>query len=252
MKKLLGFVSLLALFVVVFALLENNPKSVVGLLMKDDLQEATAVNFNVKLFGFIPVGSAIIENKGPGVFQGDDVLRFGAYARPNFPLSLIFDGEIKINCSVDARTFLSRYYQESFRIGKHRLESREIIYNQAENMMISEGRRVDILPETLDPLAAVNYIRKINFNEVKYFDLNINSSRKNYIFRGEVDEIKYRIRGEEVKAWKLTGDIKRRDKTPEHSSRVIVWIMDNATRTPIFVKILFPKFFYSAKVSDIR
>jgi len=220
--------------------------------MKEQIPATTAVNFEIKLFGFLPIGDAIVEEKGLTLFNDKKVYRIALIAKSKKIFSRLIQAELRIDSYVDSESFLPVHYKEILRVSGKDERAKEITYNQHRNTMIAEGKKVKILPNTLDPLSAFNYVRQIDFNNVKYFDLNINSNQKNYIFRGEVDEIRYNIKDREVRVWRLTGYIKRRDKDPYHASRVSVWFLDNKSKTPLFVKIFFPRIFCSARVSNIK
>ncbi|MDD4910325.1 MAG: DUF3108 domain-containing protein [Candidatus Omnitrophica bacterium] len=251
-KKALFFLLLIALFICVFAVLENDPRSVVGSLMKEGIPAATAVNFEVKLFGFLPVGDAIVENKGITAFREENVYNIALIARSKDIFSKFFKAELKVSSYVSPESLLPVYYKESIKINGNDKGVKEILYSNSRGIMIADGERIGILPGTFDPLSAFNYVRQLDFDAVKYFDLNINSNQRNYIFRGEVDEIIYRLNNKDIKVWRLTGDIRRRDKDPGHASKVKMWILDNKNRTPVFIKIASGRMFYSARVSHIK
>lgn len=251
-KRILLFIFLIVLFISVFAVLENNPRSVAGFLMKEEFPASTAVNFEIKLFGFLPIGDAIVEEKGITTFNEKNVHHIALSAKSKRVFSKILQMELRVSSYVDLESFLPVYYKELMKIKGEDDQTKEIEYNQDRNIMIMNGEKVKILPNTLDPLSAFNYIRWLDFEKVKFFDLNINSNQMNYIFRGEVDEVNYKIKGKNIRVWKLRGYIRRRDKDPHHASQVSVWFLDSKNRVPLFVKVFSSKVSYSARVSNIR
>jgi hypothetical protein len=104
--------------------------------------------------------------------------------------------------------------------------------------MESNKLKRQILPGTLDPFSVMYYLGRQTFEPGKEFDLNINTNQKNYRFFLKVLERKAQvINGKTIGIWLVKGDIRRRDKSPRHTTSLTMWLLDNGEKTPLFVRV---------------
>jgi hypothetical protein len=97
------------------------------------------------------------------------------------------------------------------------------------------------------------YIRHQSLEIGKEFDININTNQKNYrLFVKVIKDEEYKIKDKKAKVWVLTGDIRRRDKSPRHSSTMTLWILDNPSKTPLLIKVTAGIFPFTARLIDLK
>lgn len=218
---------------------QNSPKGILKDLEKEGRWEGNELRFFIDYFGIIPLGEAILKNEGEILYQDKNVYHLSARAQSHKFFSLFFRAKAEIESLVDIDQLHSLLFLQHLELSNHPNEDKKIIYDQENHIMEFEGVKRVILPHTQDPLSAIFYIRKQDFEISKIFDLNLNTNQKNYRFLAKVirrDEFK--IGDRKIGVWILKGDVRRRDKSPRHSSTFIIWIVDNPAKTPILIKAM--------------
>ena len=201
-------------------------------------QPAKSIMFRAKVFGFLVLGQAQMNYAEPELFQGKEVYHLTAEARAAGLISRFLNARVEIDSIVDKKRMHSLRFTQIMEMLDKPKDERVIIYDQENNVMESRGVKRSILPDTRDPLSAMLYIQNQNFQLGKEFDINVNTSQKNYrLYLKVIKKEEYVINGSKVGAWVLEGDVKRRDKSPRHSIGITVWILDSPYKVPFLLKV---------------
>lgn len=233
---------------------KNNPVSIIKDLHLQELpiQDIDSTVFQVNLLGFIPVGYAKLINQGERTFKQKRVLHLSAEASAVGFISRFFDARAQAESFIEKQQLHSLKFLESTSIPDKPKEEKEVIYDQEAHIMELEGVKRSILPNTQDPLSAMYFMRKQPLKIGKEFDININTNQKNYrLFAEVVKKEEHWITGKNMAVWVLKGDIRRRDKSPRHSTTMKIWLLDNPSKTPILIKVTTGPASITARLIDI-
>lgn len=193
--------------------------------------------FGVNFFGFLPIGYAELSDLGIENYQGKKVRHLSAQAKMIKIVSRFFEVKARADSYIDTENLHSLKFAEVLLIPDKPKDEKEVFYDQDNNIMNIEGVERVILPHTQDPLSAMFYMRQQPLEIGKEFDININTNQKNYrLYIKVLAKEAYSLNGAEVGVWVMRGDIRRRDKSPYHSSEMMLWLLDDLAKTPILVK----------------
>jgi len=244
-KKIALSIGILFLLVIVlFALNEirnNNPLTIIKYnKLQDKLSaDSNIFAFRVNFQGLIPAGHAILENKGEESYQGKKVYHLSAKASPLGFYTRFFKAGVQVDSYVDAAKLYTLKFQQSLDLPDKNKDKKVVLYDQDKNFMELNGVKRQIMPQTQDPLSAIFYIQHQEFELGKVFDLNINTNQKNYqLYAMVVRREEYALEGKKIGVWVLEGTIRRRDKNPYHKTTMKMWLLDNPSKTPIFIKTM--------------
>ena len=234
---------LIAVFIaglVIFQISSNNPKAIVRSLSKiGSLAENKKFVFSVKLFGVIPAGEAVLLDEGLSKLDNRQVYSISAEAKPAAFITKFYKVKANITSFMDKESLLPVLLKQSLEIQNKPSDNKEVYYDQKKHIMTIKGQERAIMPETYEPLSAMRFLRSQDFNKLKSFDININTNQKNYGMKGEVLRKEKIILGnKEYFVWVLKANIARRDKNnPYHRSQVTFYLLDDAQKTPLLIKV---------------
>ncbi len=244
-KKIALSIGILFLLVIVlFALNEignNNPLTIIKYnKLQDKLSaDSNIFAFRVNFQGLIPAGHAILENKGEESYQGKKVYHLSARANPLAFYTKIFNVQAKVDSYVDVDKLYTLRFTQTLSLPNKPRDEKVVLYDQDKNVMELRGVKRQILPATQDPLSAIFYLRHQDLELGKIFDLNINTNQKNYqLYAKVIGREEYTLEAKKIGVWVLEGIIRRRDKNPYHKTTMKMWLLDNPSKTPIFIKTL--------------
>ncbi|UCD15924.1 MAG: DUF3108 domain-containing protein [Candidatus Omnitrophota bacterium] len=193
--------------------------------------------FGMNYAGFIPIGKAVIENKGIQKYKGKDVYYIKAEAKLAEILNRFYNVKVQAESFIDKNkkyplefNYASQFYGEV-------KEAKRSFYNQVNHTMTRNGETRMILPNTQDPLSTIYHLMRQDFEVGKTFDLNINTSQKNYRFYAEVLKKKeFEIKNKTYHLYLVKGSVRRRDNSYRHSSAFSIWFMDKPQKVPVLMK----------------
>lgn len=227
---------------VLFALIQLNENKPFHIIRSLNLQnrlsmEAKSAVFKVNFLGFFPAGEAGLINKGIEVYQNKEVYHLSAQAETSKFISKFFNAKAEVHTYIDKDKLHSLKFMQTLIIPDKPKDEKEVLYDQKNNIMELRGIKRQILPDTQDPLSAIFYIQHQALELGKEFDININTNQKNYrLYAKVIKKEEYALGDKKLGIWVLEGDIRRRDKSPMHSSTMRLWLLDNPTKTPILIK----------------
>ncbi len=234
MKSVILLVLIGLFFIVnVMFYMNNNPGVI---LSKKELIEnsfsAKRLYYTIYLFGFFPVGQAVISDDGLMRDDGQNLYKLSALAKAVGIIAKVYSFNASINSYLEPNTFLPLFYKQEIKTPDKTL-AREIYYNQVKNTIKMMGEERAIFADTYEPLSAMFWLRRTDLESKEAFDLNINTNQKNYAFAGTVAKRP----NKKHNVYLLKGKIFRRDKSPYHRSSVDIVLAGNKVKTPVLIKV---------------
>ncbi|MBM3255174.1 MAG: DUF3108 domain-containing protein [Candidatus Omnitrophica bacterium] len=236
MKKIIISILLLAVFLVFWARYNNDPGNILSnLLKRGDLRQGELV-YGISLFGFIPLGEAIFKEAKEEELNGRKVYHLSASAKSLKIIAPFLSGTVNLDSYIDRESLNPLVFkQEIFVRGKNDL-IREASYDQAQGVMTLAGVRRQVLPNTQDHLSAIYNLRRMDFDKLKDYDININTNQKNYSLKGKSQAGQIALKGKIYKTTFLEASISRRDKNPYHKSTMSMLLLKDEGNLPIMIK----------------
>lgn len=252
MKKFIVASAVVVSFLAVFSSCQNGPGAILSKLKTYD-QKAQARQFcyRIYLLGIFPVGKATLTDEGQLEFRDVYLHHLNAKADSVGVVSKIYPFSANIDSYLDPKSLLPIIFLQNIKT-KDKEMVKEVTYDQASHIMQIKGERRSILPETCEPLSALLKLRGLDLEKITAFDLNINTNQKNYAFSGMVKKGMAKIREKNVKLYKLSAKIFRRDKNPYHQSKVDFIFLNDEQKTPIFIKVFASGGLITARLVDIK
>jgi hypothetical protein len=235
---------------------KNNPYAIIKSLGPEisGLTNPKELVFKVNLFGFLPVGSAVIKNEGIELYKSKKVYHLSAEARASGFVGRLYPAKSRLDSYIDKEKLHTLRFTQSLALPEKPENTKEVLYDQDNNIMEIKGERRQILADTQDNLSAIFYIQHQKLEVGKTFDINVNTNQKNYRLLAEViEKTEYAIDKGKVGVWVMHADIRRRDKNnPYHRSSMTVYFLDNADKTPLLIKVMASGFYITARLVEVR
>ena len=257
-KFILGVLIIFVLAIAITALVQSGMNRPAAIISRLSLHNQPPLDykrliFRVNFYGFLPLGYAEIRDLGEENFKGRKVHHLSAEASLIELISRFFEVKAKADSYVDLDRMHSLKFSESLIIPDKAKDEKEISYDQERNVMTIEGIERYILPDTQDPLSAMLYIRRSPLEVGKDFDININTNQKNYrLYVKVIGKQIHNLDGKATGVWVMRCDIRRRDESPYHSSEMMLWLMDEASRTPILLKVMASGVYITARLIEVQ
>lgn len=252
MKKFIVASAVVVSFLAVFSSCQNDPGAILSKL-KPYGQKAQARQFcyRIYLLGIFPVGKATLTDEGPLEFRDVYFHHLNAKADSVGIVSKIYPFSANIDSYLDPKSLLPIIFLQNIK-AKDKEMVKEVTYDQASHIMQVKEEKRSILPETCEPLSALLKLRGLDLEKITTFDLNINTNQKNYAFSGMVKKGMAKLGEKNVKLYKLSAKIFRRDKNPYHQSKVDFIFLNDEQKTPIFIKVFASGGLITARLVDIK
>ena len=237
MKKVLIVIIVSLLLAVFISANQDNPRTILARLDTAKLEnQAKQLVCRVYFLGLFPVGRAVLRDEGLVRFEGSNFYHLSAQAGVESLISKMYPFSANIDSYLDPKTFLPIVFRQDIQAKDKELK-KEVRYNQINNVMEIGGEKRTIFPETYEPLSALYKLRRMDLDKMPNFDLNINTNQKNYAFTGDITKENIKTKSGSAGIYRLKGKIFRRDKNPYHQSKIEIVLLDNAVKTPIFIKV---------------
>jgi hypothetical protein len=210
------------------------------------------LKFRIYLFGFLPVGKAALNLGKSETYQGKEVYHLQAQATTLGWLSPIFKASLSMDSWIDKKERYPLLFKQILAISNKEDQQNEIIYEQKNGVMISEGVKRQILPGTHDPLSLIFYIMQMNLENIKDLQMNINTNQKNYILKADLQYQTVSISRKIYNTVLLEAGIKRRDKNPYHQTQAKMVLLKEKGNLPLLIKVFAGGISVNAKLIDIK
>jgi hypothetical protein len=251
MKKILLIISVVIL-IFLFIAMSNDPKIIIAKLAKNGDLEAGELRYRIKLFGLLPLAEATIRAEKAEEYRGEKVYHLSASAKTIKMVSKFLKGEASLDSFVDMQGLSPIAFKQRVRVSGKSDVDKEIIYDQRQGIMSIGDVHRQIPAGTQDPLSAIFSLKKMDFDKIKEFEMNINTNQKNYILKGRATSKEIAIKGKTYKIAFLEVSISRRDKNPYHKSRIKMVLLRGKENTPVLIKVFAGGVSLSAQLIDIK
>jgi hypothetical protein len=231
----------------------NNIKTIIARLEKDGDIKTGELRFRINFMYVMPAGEAIFAKEKAEEYKGSQVYHLAATAQSLPIYSMFFKSYAVVDSYIDMQQLSPVLFRQKLVVTGRDDLNREIAYDQKEGIMSIAGVRRQILPNTQDPLSAIFNIRRMDFNKVKEFEVNINTNQKNYILKGKAYPKDISINNKTYKIVLLRAEISRRDKNPYHKSKItMVLLRQKEGSIPVFIKVFASGALINARLVDIK
>lgn len=230
----------------------SDPGSIIARLALKDGAAFDTLEYRINLFGFIPVGEAVLKIYNPQEGASLKAYHLNAIAKSLNYIAFIFNGEATLDSYVDTENFTSLVFRQKIVILNKADISKEIIYDQKNAVMQINGEKRQIFPNTYDPLSAAFNFMRMDFSQVKDLEINLNSNQKNYILNGTVIRNHIKINNSIHSLISLNAQISRRDKNPYHKSNVRIVFLEGQENIPLCIRVFASGFLINACLVDIK
>jgi hypothetical protein len=211
-----------------------------------------ALTYKISLFGILPVGEAVFNSAKLEQFEGQSVYHLSAAASTLGFISKFFSGNAVLDSYIDTVRYNPLLFKQKLIVANKEGIDKEARYDQALGVMSIKGVRRQILPDTQDPLSAMFNLRRMDFNKVKDFEMNINSNQKNYVLNGTAEPKNIAIGDKLFRTFILSAEIKRRDKNPYHKTNITMVLLPDTDNIPVSIKVFASGIQINAKLVEIK
>lgn len=208
--------------------------------------------YRVYLFGILPLAEAVLETGQIEDYRNQSVHHLHATAQSLRCYSALLFGSAVIDSFVDRETHNPVLFQQRLTLKGKPTVDKVATYDQKEGVMVLDGVRRQILPDTQDPLSAIFNLRRMDFDRVKELEISINTNQKNYVLRGLARQNVLSIGGKDHNFVIADARISRRDKNPYHKSRIVMTLLKEAGNLPVLIKVFASGVFINARLVEIR
>ena len=253
MKKIIyGIIAVAVILVVAGVYCNTNTGMIISSLAKKGDISSGQMVYAIQLFGFIPAGEAVFDVEKQEDLFGVKVYHMSATAETAKALAAFFSARVKLDSFVDRAQLNPLAFTQVLSI-KGKAESiKKALYDQRGGTMTTEKGTRAIPPDTQDPLSTMLHFKRMDFDNVKDFDINFNNNQRNYAIKGSVRLEDSLRRGQERKIAFVKAQIGRRDKNPYHRSSVEIVFLRKKENIPILIKVFASGVFINARLKDIR
>jgi len=231
----------------------NNDLKIIltNLTAKTDIKPGT-LEYRINFLNILPVGSARFMPETEDAYSGKKILRLQAEAESIRLISPLFKAKAVIESLIDPKSGNPYIFKQKIEISGKPNAIKEVEYDQKNNVMKIAGSSRSTLADTQDPLSAIYNLRRMDFDNVKNFEMNINTNQKNYILTGSAAPGEVKLGNKVYRLAILMAEIKRRDKNPYHKSIVSMVLLKDAKNLPLLIKVFSSGALINVKLTDIK
>lgn len=248
-------IALIVLILLISFIIYNNgnPKAIISNLAKKGAIRSGDLVYAIHLFGFLPIGEAIIKAERKEEYNGSKAYHLHAAVESSKVFSKFFSGSATLDSYLDTKAFSPLLFKQKVAISGKPPAYKEVTYDQKNGIMTLAGVKRQIPFGTQDPLSLIFNIRKMDFDTVKKIEANINTNQKNYILEGVVLQDTILINKQTYHTASIKANIKRRDKNnPYHRSSIDMVLLKEEANLPILIKVFASGVLINAKLVEIK
>ena len=253
MKKIL-LIAFVVVIILIAAAVQNNsnPRIIISKLSTAGQMRPGEYVYRIYLFGFLPIGKAVVGLESQETFQGESVYHMTA----NASSAELFSSWFKTTASIESYIGKMKlnpllFRQKITQTGKPDTV-KEAVYNQKEGVMTTAKGSRSIPADTQDPLSLVLRLKKMDFNKVQGFEFNLNNNQKNYTVKGNIQRSNIFVDKKTYDLFSVKADISRRDKNPYHKSQLTILFLPAQENIPLLIKVFASGVFVNARLVEIR
>lgn len=202
--------------------------------------EFTRLTYSVDYSGLLTFGQIKIENQGIEKYQGKNAYHLQGTMNTSAFISYFSKISSQADSYIDQENLCPFEFSYALIKSGRLAEENRVFYDQKEHILKSNEGLRQILPETQDFLSTFYYLQRQSFQLGREFDLNMNTNQKNYrVYLKTTAQKHYKFKNQSLSVWVLRGDIRRQDKSPRHSMKLEVWVLDlGRLKIPVLVKAM--------------
>jgi len=253
MKRIIILLVAALILLSLFALYRNtSARAVVSSLGRSGQIKSGDLVYRIYLFGILPIAEAVLGADRIEDYQNQSVYHLHVTAQSLRCYSALLFGSAVIDSFVDRNTHNPILFQQRLTLKGKPTVDKVATYDQKEGVMVLDGVRRQILPNTQDPLSVIFNLRRMDFDTVKELEISINTNQKNYVLRGLTRQNVLSIGGKDYSCVLADARISRRDKNPYHKSRIVMTLLKEAGNLPVLIKVFASGVFINARLVEIR
>lgn len=253
MKKILVIIIAIIISSSIFLFYYNNsPKVIISSLVRRSNAGAKELIYRVNLFGILPVADAVLKVGEMQEYNGQQVYHLSATANSLKWCAKMFNAYATLDSYIDINTNDPILFRQKTVIANEKAINKEVYYDQKNGIMTLNNIRRQIPPHTQDPLSLLVNTMRMDFDKVEEIEMNINTNQKNYLVKGIKQSRDISINKKAYKLVFLDADIKRREKSPYHQSKISIVFCRDKENIPILIKVFASGAFLNAKLIDIK
>jgi hypothetical protein len=191
-------------------------------------------------YGPVNAGEGILEVLGTTEYKGHTCYHIQSKANSNRFFSSFYKVRDKVTSFIDVETLYSRYFNKRLREGDYKKNVEIDFDHLAEVARYSNGETYPISSGVQDVLSAFFYVRNLDLEPGKVFDVLAHSSRRTY-------DLKVIIHGKErvevdAGTWDcfVVEPIIEGEGLFKHEGKMTLYITDDAHRIPVLIKTKVP------------
>lgn len=252
MKKIFIILLVLAACFVLVMMNNNRPKVIIGRLFNKGIQE-NQPKYIVNLFGVIPAGEAVFLKEAVQDYAGNrEVYHLSAKAQNLKLYSGLIQGSVILDSYLDKSSLDPLLFRQRLSISGKKEVLKEVFYDQDTHIMSIAGEKRRILPHTQDPLSAIFKIRRMDFEKIKEFEMNINTNQKDYLLKAAARTEELVIKNKKYGIVIIDADIARRQKSPYHKTSIQMVLWRERQNLPVYIKVFSGGFLITCRLVDIE
>ncbi len=252
MKKILIIFLIVATLSILATLYNSSPKAIVSRLISKGELCCGELRYRIDLLGFLPIGEAVLNENKLEEYKGRSVYHLSAAASTSHILNRFFRSHAVLDSYIDTENFSPLLFRQKLISPGKESPDKEVVYDQKNGIMVIGNVRRQILPNTQDPLSLMFNIRRMNFDNVKTLEMNINTNQKNYVLEGKVRQEQISAGNKPYTIVIIDAEIKRRDKNPYHKSNVKMVLLKDKENIPLLIKVFASGAIINAELMEIK
>lgn len=251
MKKIFLVVFIWIFIAILVSNYKNTPSVIIADLFKKGPVANGQLRYRLYLFGFLPIGEAVLEAPQFEVYKKQKVYHLNAKAQSLDLFSAFFSGKAVLESYVDFYELNPIIFTQTIRNGEQNF-IKEAFYNQREKIITVDGVERQMLPDTQDPLSGILKMQKIDFDKVNSLEMNINTNQKNYILTGAVEQKEIVVNKTALKLVFIKAEVKRRDGNPYHKSKLDIVFLKDKENILVLGKVFASGLLINARLVEIK
>lgn len=254
MKKKIFIAGIVIFLLLWFVYRDNNdPKNAIADLAKTKKIGTGRLKYAVNLFGVIPAGEAEFSDLGNIDYKGQEVRHLKAVAENLSIYHWIRKAGAVVDSYIDTKDYNPVFFSQRLILSGSADKYKEVFYDQKNGVIELDGVKRQIPYATQDPLSLTYNLRRMDWGNLKDFDLNLNTNQKNYAVKGTAQNFSLAVKGKNYDIVELNAQIFRRDKNnPYHRSQVTMYLLkDNGQYVPVLIKVFAGGILINVKLTDV-
>ena len=186
-------------------------------------------------YGLITAGRATMEIRNIALIDSVRAYHIVSVARTNKVFDKIFKVRDRHESFIDYEYLYSLRFEKHLREGKYR-HDREIVFDQKRHVAINKGEEKPIAPNTRDVLAALYYVRTLDFEPGQAVAMANHASGKNYpIYIKMIGRERVSVPAGEFDCVVIE-PVLETSAIFENKGKLTIWLTDDTVRMPVMMR----------------